>query len=136
MPAWRERTDSLAAAGVVAAGPAMSALLRALRQRDAGQLAGLTLVATGTLLVLLGPAGRLPWVDGAGYCASAPGVPGLWLPTRLAPDMPDELLHAALQRRTGHAAMLLWNDPDLVLGLDDALPVQPEVLDWLEGALA
>lgn len=137
MPAWRERTHSLAPAGLVAAGPSsMAALLRALRQRDADNLRGMTLASTHALLVLLGPAEHLPWVDGVGYCAPAPGVPGLWLPTRLAPDMPAELLHAGLQRRSGHAAMLLWNAPEMVLGLDDALPLQPAVLDWLERELA
>lgn len=136
MPAWRERTHSLVPAGLVAAGPSMAALLRALRQRDADNLRGMTLASTRALLVLLGPAEHLPWVDGVGYCAPAPGVPGLWLPTRLAPDMPAELLHAGLQRRSGHAAMLLWNAPEMVLGLDDALPLQPAVLDWLEGELA
>jgi hypothetical protein len=140
VPAWCERTPGLAPAGLVAAGPSMGALLRALRQRNTDNLRdslrALTLVATRELLVLLGPAERLPWVDGVGYCAPAPGVPGLWLPTRLAPDMPAELLHAGLQRRTGHAAMLLWNAPEMVLGLDDALPLQPAVLDWLERELA
>jgi len=136
VPAWHERTHSLTPAGLVAAGPSMGALLRALRQRDADNLRGMTLATTRELLVLLGPAERLPWVDGVGYCAPAPGVPGLWLPTRLAPDVPAELLHAGLHRRTGHAAMLLWNAPEMVLGLDDAMPLQPAVLDWLEGELA
>jgi hypothetical protein len=136
VPAWCERTDSLAPAGVVASGPCIPALLRALRQRNTDNLRALTVASTRELLVVLGPAECLPWVDGVGYCAPAPGVPGLWLPTRLMPDMPVELLHTGLQRRTGHAAMLLWNAPEMVLGLDDALPLQPAVLDWLERELA
>lgn len=136
MLAWRERRDCPAPGGLVAAGPPVRALLGELRRRDAGSLDGLLLAATPDLLVLLGPARRLPWVDGVRYCAPAPGVPGLWLPTLLAPDLPAELLHAALQRRAGHAAMLLWNGPDLVLGLDDVQPLRPAVLDWLEQKLA
>ncbi|MBD8528862.1 MULTISPECIES: hypothetical protein [unclassified Massilia] len=132
--AWRARTDRPAPAGLVAAGPALGALLRELGRREADSLRRLQLAATRDLLVVLGPAERLPWVDGVRYCAPLAGVPGLWLPTTLAPDAPAapaELLHAALQRRTGHAAMLLWTAPDLVLGLDNALPARPAVLDWL-----
>ena len=132
MLSWRTRTDSVEAAGLVAAGPALHALLRALRGRYADGLHGLALTATRDLMVLLGPAASLPWADGVTYCAPAQGVPGLWLPTRLAPAAPAELLHAALQRRSGHAAMLLWPEPAMVLGLDDAQPVQPALLDWLE----
>ena len=132
MLSWRARTDSVEAAGLVAAGPALHALLGALRERGADGLHGLTLTATRDLLVLLGPAASLPWIDGVAYCAPAEGVPGLWLPTRLAPDAPAELLHAALQRRSGHATLLLWPDPGMVLGLDGAQPLQPALLDWLE----
>lgn len=140
MLAWRVRTDRPEPAGLVAAGQAMRALLGELRRRlDAKEehgLGELTLAATRDLLVVLGPAGRLPWVDGVAYCAPAPGVPGLWLPTRAAPDAPAELLHASLQRRAGHAALLLWNAPDMILGLDGRLPVQAAVLDWLDRELA
>ena len=129
---WHARTDGSEPAGLVAAGPAMHAVLRALRGREAASVQGLTLAATRDLLVLLGPAAKLPWADGVAYCAPAPDVPGLWLPTRLAAAAPAELLHAALRRHTGHAAMLLWPDPVLVLGLDGAQPLQPALLDWLE----
>ena len=129
--AWHARTDSPAPAGLVAAGPVLGALLRELGRREADSLRGLQVAAMRDLLVVLGTAERLPWVDGVRYCAPLAGVPGLWLPTTLAPDAPAELLHAALQRRTGHAAVLLWTAPDLVLGLDNALPVRPAVLDWL-----
>lgn len=117
---------------MVATGAALHALLRALRARPDDGLHGLTLAATRDLLVLLGPENRLPWAEGVAYCAPADGVPGLWLPTRQAPDAPAELLHAALRRRSGHAAMLLWPAPAMVLGLDGAQPVQPALLDWLE----
>lgn len=131
MLAWRERTDEPVPAGLVAAGATTRALLAELRRREADSLRDLKLVATRDLAVLLGPAERLPWVDGVRYCAPAPGVPGLWLPTRQAPALPAELLHAALRRRAGHAAMLLWNAPEIVLGLDACEPLRPDVLDWI-----
>ena len=122
--------------GLVVAGPPLRALLAVLRQRNADELRDLLLTTTRDLLVLRGPAERLPWIDGAGYCTTTPGVPGLWLPTRQVPDLPMELLYTALRQRSGHAVLLLWNEPELVLGLDDSLPVRPDVLDWLEGALS
>ena len=136
MLAWRARTDHPEPAGLVAPRPAIGALLRELRRRDPASLRELTVSTTRELLVLLGPAARLPWIDGVRYCAPVPGVPGLWLPTRLAPDAPAELLYAALQRRTGHSAVLLWDAPGLVLGLDGGLSLRQNVLDWLSWELA
>jgi len=132
MVAWHARTDAAQAAGLVAAGAARAALLHALRRRDTDGLRGMAAVATRDLLVVLGPTALLPWVDGIHYCAPVPDVPGLWLPTRLAPDAPAELLYAALQRRCGHAALLLWHNPGLMLGLDGAQPISTSVLDWLD----
>jgi hypothetical protein len=134
--AWRERAHGLAPAGLVAGGVALPALLRELGRRDAASLPGLSVLATPSLLVLLGDAERLPWVDGVAYCAPEPEAPGLWLPTRLAPNLPPDLLHAALRRRAGDSRLLLWPEPALVLGLDGALPLQPGVLDWLNRELA
>jgi hypothetical protein len=134
--AWRERAHSPAPGGLVAAGPAMRALLAELKRRDPTALQGLRVAATQALWVVLGEAAQLPWVDGVRYCAPDADAPGLWLPTWLAPTLPPDLLHGALRRRTGHAAMLLWPAPALVLGLDDALPLQPPLLDWLDKALA
>jgi hypothetical protein len=134
--AWRERAHGLAPAGLVAGGAALRALLRELGRRDAAAVQGLSVTATPSLLVVLGDAERLPWVDGVAYCAPEPEVPGLWLPTRLAPTLPPDLLHAALRRRAGESRLLLWPEPALVLGLDGALPLQPAVLDWLNSELA
>jgi hypothetical protein len=136
MLAWRERSDCPEPAGLVAAGASMRALLRELRQRDQAVTRELTLSATRDLLVLLGPTDRLPWVDGVRYCAPVSGVPGLLLPTRRVSGYPADLLYAALQRRVGHAAILLWDAPAMVLGLDGSQSVRPAVLDWLDGELA
>jgi len=134
--AWRERAHSLAPTGVVAGGAVAQALVRALKGRDAASLQDLSAVATATLLVLRGDAERLPWVDGVRYCAPDPDAPGLWLPTWLAPTQPPDLVLDVLRRRAGHASLLLWPDPELVLGLDGALPLTPQVLDWLARELA
>jgi len=129
--AWRERASSPAPAGLVAAGPARHALLAALKGRDAAALQGLRVVAAPALWVVLGEAAQLPWVDGVRYCAPDAAAPGLWLPTWVAPALPPDLAHGALRRRSGHGAMLLWPAPELVLGLDDAMPLRAPVLAWL-----
>jgi hypothetical protein len=135
MLAWRERTDAPTPAGLVAAGAPARALVGALARRDAADCAGLSVVATRDVLVVLGPAERLPWVDGVRYCAPAPDVSGLWLPTRLMPDLPPDLVHAALRHRVGSVALLLWTEPDFVLSLDDRQPVDAGVLAWLDKEL-
>jgi len=129
--AWREREPSLPPAGLVAAGTVAPALLAELKRRDPASLQDLSAVATPALLVLRGDAGQLPWIDGVRYCAPDPDAPGLWLPTWLAPTLPPDLVQASLQRRAGHASLLLWPGPALVLGLDGALPLTAQVLDWL-----
>lgn len=128
---WRERANTPAPAGLVAAGPARHALLAELKRRDAAALQALRVVAAPALWVLLGETAQLPWVDGVRYCAPEAAVPGLWLPTWLAPALPPDLVHGALQRRSGHGTMLLWPAPELVLGLDDAMPLRAPVLAWL-----
>jgi hypothetical protein len=136
MLAWQERSESLAPAGLVAAGATARTLLQALARRDAAGQHGLSLVATRDMLVLLGDANKLPWLDGARYCAPDPAVPALWLPTHRMPTLPPDLVQAALQRRAPHARLLLWPEPEQALSLDGALPVIPATLAWLEQELA
>lgn len=47
-------------------------------------------VVTDDALVVLGP--EVPWVDGLVYIGREPGVPGLWMDTRLSPSVPADLL--------------------------------------------
>ncbi len=135
---WQERGQALRPAGLVAPRTLACTLLAGLAQRDAADLQGLSVVATSAMLVLLGEEAKLPWFDGVRYCAPAPDANGLWLPTGRVPGLPADLLYEALRRRTGQAQLLLWPEPApaIVLGLDDALPLQPKVLDWLTGELA
>jgi hypothetical protein len=135
---WRERTQALRPAGLVAPRMLAQSLLADLARRDTGALQGLAAVATSSMLVLLGEEAKLPWFDGVRYCAPAPDAGGLWLPTARAPELPADLVHEALRQRTGLAQLLLWPDPApaIVLRLDGALPLQPRVLAWLSAELA
>jgi hypothetical protein len=133
---WQERAPALAPAGLVAAGRQARALLLQLQQRDDAGLKGLSLVATRDMLVLLGEAGQLPWLDGVRYCAPDPEAPALWLPTWLRPALPSDLVHAALHRRAAHGRLLLWPTPEHLLPLDGALPIDQPLLAWLAQELA
>jgi len=132
---WQERTPGLPPGGLVAVGPLARALLRELAHRDAAALQGLSLVATRDMLVLLGDAGKLPWLDGVRYCAPDPDVPMLWMPTHLQSVLPPDLVQGAMQRRAPHACWLLWHSPELALPLEGARPVDAALLAWLEQEL-
>ena len=129
--AWQERAPALAPAGLVSTGAQIRSLLLELERRDAQELQGLEIVAGAAIVCLLGPEDRLPWVDGVRYCAPAPDAPGLWLPTAVAPVLAADLVLAALERRVGQGAVLLWPDPSLVLPLHGARAVTPRLLAWL-----
>jgi hypothetical protein len=129
---WSVREEALEPAGLVAAGGSVArAVLATLRAGDTARLRSLSAVATRDMLVLLGPATALPWVDGVRYCAPDPCAPGLWLPTHLAPGLPPDLVQSNLMRRTGGGPLLLWHEPEQVLPLDGALALNGPVLDWL-----
>ncbi len=53
------------------------------------------------LLVVLGEAADLPWVDGVAYLGRDDAAPSLLLPTHLAPTVPATLLESALGEKLG-----------------------------------
>jgi hypothetical protein len=132
---WQARNPALEPAGAVAHGQAAQALLRQLQLRPADERSGLRFVATADMLVLLGDAARLPWVDGIRYCAAAPEAPMLWLPTMQQPASPVDLLQHRLLHEAHRGPVLLWPDPACYVPLDAAAPVDDEALQWLAGAL-
>lgn len=86
-----------AAAGV---GEAARRLGERLLEGEDRQLAALRGVAGDDVLVVLGEAESLPWVDGIAYLGVDPSAPRLLLPTALEPDVPASLLERALVGRT------------------------------------
>jgi len=123
-------------AGLVACGALARALLARLREREATERAGLTIVATRDMLVLLGPADRLPWLDGVRYCAPHADAPMLWLPTDAVPGLPADLVLANLAARGARLPFLLWDAPEQVLPLDQPIALDDACLTWLAQALA
>jgi hypothetical protein len=129
--AWQRRPEALRAAGMVTTGEATRALLAQLKLASEEAMARLSLVATRDLLVVLGAADDLPWVDGARYCAPDPAVQTLWLPTTVAPLLPPDLLRRSAGARVGERAVLLWNDPEQFLPLHQPRNLTPALLAWV-----
>ena len=132
---WRPRAEPLEARAVVAQGPAAARLARRLLECEEipADLAG---VSGAELLALVGPAERLPWVDGAVYLGADPAAPGLLLPATHAPSVPASLLERALTRRFPHLArpLAVLASGEQVFSLAAARRVDPGVLRrWLEG---
>lgn len=128
-------SDTPAPRGLVAQGGVARAVLARLQALDAAQLQPLSATACRDFLVLLGPASSLPWVDGVRYCAPATTAPGLWLPTHVQPDLPADLLQAALARRVQRAPVLLWHDPEQIFPLNEAANLTTDYLQWLSRVL-
>jgi hypothetical protein len=96
---WRPREPPLLPCAVAAQGDAAIALAR--RAATSGR--SLSCVAANGLIVLLGSAEDLPWVDGALYLGRDPNAPNLLLPTALAPTVPADLVERALTKRFASA---------------------------------
>lgn len=88
---WRARDVPLAIGGAVAVGEVAQRLVGRILV-DAEPMRG---VVTDDMLVVLGA--NVPWVDGIVYIGREPEVPGLWMDTRLVPNVPVELLRRVQQ---------------------------------------
>lgn len=129
---WQPAGDTVPQpAGLVAHAALAREVVAVLRARDPADNAGLTVVATRDLLVLLGPAAALPWRDGVRYCAPHALVPMLWLPTDTVPGLPADLVLGHLAARGARLPFLLWDAPDQVLPLDQPLIVDAAQCEWL-----
>jgi len=131
--AWSPRALPLPALAVAGVGPVALALARrALAVEDAA-LARWSGVAGPGVLLLLGDAESLPWVDGVLYLGRDPAAPSLLLPCTLAPDVAPALLDRALVARAeaGTPLAVLPRSGHLV-PVGAARPVSRETLGtWL-----
>lgn len=128
--AWVPREPPLAPVGVAGRGAVAAALAGACRGR-----AGLVGVAGDGVVVVLGAADALPWVDGCVYLGRDPDGPGLLLPTTTRPDAPLALYARAVLARCpdGAAPVAVLRDPPLLVPLGGARPLDPA---WLDRARA
>lgn len=121
----------VAAAGI---GPVARRLGARLLELETAHLHRLRGVAGKGLLVILGEAESLPWVDGIAYLGRDPEAPRLLLPTALAPDAPAALLEKALFQRLREptAPLAVLASPRRIVPVSSALPVDRASLErWL-----
>jgi hypothetical protein len=129
---WRARSEALVPRAAVAWGEAARRLhgrLGALASDTGGRLSA---VASRELLIVCSEPDLLPWVAGVAYAAPCPEAAALWMPTQREPDVPGDLLAAALQRQHRRAPLLLWPAPEAVVPLDRLMPVTPALLERIE----
>ena len=122
---------------MAARGEAARALARRLLARDDEALARLSGVAGPELLVVLGVAADLPWVDGAVYLGRDADAPALLLPTTREPAMPPVLAERALiaraQALNAAPPLAVLLDPPILASAQAARPILRATLQsWLD----
>jgi len=128
------RASPLAPSAAAARGPAAVALARLLAARGDAALARLAGVSGPGLLLVIGAAADLPWVDGIVYLGKDPRAPSLLLPSALEPDVPASLFErAVLSRAAGvDAPNAVLVDPPALAGGGAARPIRrAELLAFL-----
>ena len=129
------RPDVLDPAAAVGLGPVARALARRLLRLGEEALSALRGAAGDDVLVVLGAAETLPWVDGVAYLGRDPGAPRLLLPTTSRPAVAADTFEQAIAR---HAAALAspWAvlpDARRVFSVAQADPIDRALLGrWLE----
>ncbi len=128
---WTANESSPIPAGIFAPAGIARRLLQKLQTLTTDVLGRYSVVASRDFIVLLGPPGHLPWLDGLQYCAPHPQARDLWLPTHASTSMSTDLVQAALARRLGAQPLLLLNQPEQIIPLSDAAPLNHAALLWL-----
>jgi MoxR-vWA-beta-propeller ternary system domain bpX5 len=135
---WRPRPEPLEPLAAAADGAARERLLHRLRELPEDRFSRLQGMAGESLLVILGAAEDLPWVDGVVYLGRSREAPSLLLPTALEPSIPEPLLERAVRRLAGRAAPPLAVLPAraLVASVAAARPLSREFLATAADAAA
>ena len=133
---WRPRREPLAPIGAAARGPAAARLAQRLLDEDDDVLAELKGVGGRGVLVILGAAERLPWVEGITYLGRDEQAPALLMPTALEPSAPSPLLARAFAARfPGLLPCAVLTGPAALVPVAEARAVAREtLLKWLGGA--
>ena len=132
---WIIRPHPLPIAGAAGWGRTAVHLAERLLLRTDADLARLSGVASGDILIFTGPAEALPWTDGVRYLGHDPLAPSLLIPTTLTTSVPITLFERALRSRIATAAspVAVIPDRDAVISLSYAAPLsRTQLLGWLE----
>ncbi|NTX51772.1 hypothetical protein [Myxococcus sp. CA039A] len=131
---WGPRAEALEPLAVIGVGEVARVLARRALREDDAKLGAWRGVAGQGVLVLLGAAESLPWVDGALYLGRDSAAPSLLLPCALAPDVVASLLERALLALAGDTATPLAVLPGSfqLVSVASARPVhRPTLVAWL-----
>jgi hypothetical protein len=121
--------EPIAVAGRAEVAERLAARLLADDDTGLGRLSG---VAGSGLLVLLGSAGDLPWVDGVVYLGRDARAPALLLPTTREPSVAAELFERVILSRVGAGAPIAVTE-DFAAGVGVARPiVRARLRAWLD----
>jgi hypothetical protein len=97
--AWTPRDEPLVPCAAAVWKDAARAMAERLLGLTDAALARLSGVGGAGVIVVLGDAADLPWVDGVSYLGRDVEAPSLLLPTNARPSVPAALLERALLRR-------------------------------------
>ncbi|WP_164012692.1 hypothetical protein [Pyxidicoccus trucidator] len=132
---WGPRAEPLEPLAIAGEGPVALALARRALSEDDARLATWSGVAGTGILILLGSASSLPWVDGAVYLGRDSAAPSLLLPCALAPDVASSMLERALLARVanGGTPVAVLPASGHLVSVGAARPVSRVTLTaWLE----
>ena len=124
--------DPVCVVGIGAVGRALARVVRARISHDGERLSGMV---ARDIVLFMGEAGRLPWVDGVLYLGRDPRAPRLLLPTQQGPSVPIDAFERAIRRRAPHLAgpLAILLEPARILSVAEARPVDPATLDAFLG---
>ena len=131
---WTPRDTPLPARAVVASAAAAKALGRRQAALDDAALRSLAAVAGDGVIVVLGEAAALPWVDGVVYLGRDESAPDLLLPTALAPTVPVAVLEVAIRKLVRRASpVAVLPSPARLIACGSARTIDRALLaTWLE----
>lgn len=133
---WQPRLSPLIPVGMAARGAGATRLAHRLMREPAEALNRLKGVGGPGVLVILGEAELLPWVDEVVYLGRDPDSSSLLIPTTLEPSIPIALFEQSLIAHAGVAPCALLLDPSCIVPLIEARPVARKTLTkWLEADL-
>ncbi|MEZ4300219.1 MAG: hypothetical protein R3B70_35055 [Polyangiaceae bacterium] len=126
------REAPLAAVAAAGVGECARALGERLLGMDDATLSGLSGVAAGDAIVVLGEAEALPWVPEIVYLGRDLRAPRLLLPTALSPDVPVDVLERAIVKRCPVTPLAVIPSPRRLVPVGKAAPIARGLVEeWL-----
>lgn len=128
---WQPNNDTVAPIAVVAWHEVIGHLItHLLTNQNSYDLSQYQLVKGNDFIVIIGQSSLLPWVDGVQYAMFDKQEPGLWLPCHAKPSIATSLLAKAIFHQFKCESALLWDQPKVVIPLNQKWPLTKELLEY------